>query len=151
MKDNFSNKRIVQLHPKVQKAFKDFIQDAEEDLGITLRISQGLRTMEEQNALYEQGRTKPGKVVTKAKAGRSFHNYGLAIDLVVMKGTQVNWEYDMSKLLPFAQKYGIDWGGSWKTFKDYPHFEKTYGYTWRQLLSKYNDADFIAGTKYLNI
>lgn len=151
MKDGFSDKRIKLLHPKVRLHFQNFIEEAESNLDITLRIAQGLRTMEEQNALYEQGRTRPGQIVTKAKAGRSFHNYGLAVDLVRMKGTQVDWEYDMSKLLPFAQKYGIDWGGSWKKFKDYPHFEKTFGYTWRQLLSKYNDADFIAGTKYLNI
>lgn len=45
----------------------------------------GRRTMEEQAALYAIGRTSPGKVVTKAKAGQSYHNYGLAFDWAPLK------------------------------------------------------------------
>ena len=45
----------------------------------------GRRTMEEQTALYAIGRSAPGKVVTKARAGESYHNYGLAFDWVPLK------------------------------------------------------------------
>ena len=45
----------------------------------------GRRTMEEQTALFAIGRTSPGKVVTKARAGESFHNHGLAFDWVPIK------------------------------------------------------------------
>jgi len=61
----------------------------------------GRRTMEEQAALYAIGRSAPGKVVTKARAGESFHNYGLAFDWVPLKPAPkdptmlvVDWEDD---------------------------------------------------------
>ena len=89
-----------------------------------------LRTTEEQNALYAQGRTTPGKIVTNAKGGTSYHNFGLAIDLAEMinNDTQVDWTYDMSKLKPIAEKYNIEWGGDWVHIKDRPHFELRFGY-----------------------
>jgi peptidoglycan L-alanyl-D-glutamate endopeptidase CwlK len=45
----------------------------------------GRRTMEEQTALYSLGRSAPGRIVTKAKAGESYHNYGLAFDWAPLK------------------------------------------------------------------
>ena len=45
---------------------------------------------------------------------------------------------------------GWEWGGTWK-FTDNPHFQKVFGFTWQQLLAKYNAGDFIHGTKYVNI
>lgn len=151
MKDKVSIDRIKHLHPKVIDDFKNFITDAEQGLGIVIRVTQGLRTFEEQQALYDMGRTKPGKIVTKAKAGQSYHQYGLAVDLVEIVNNGLDWNYDMSKLLPYAEKYDIDWGGAWVGFKDYPHFEKRFGWNWRALLEKYNKKDFIAGTQYVNI
>jgi len=57
--------------------------------------------MEEQTALFAIGRSAPGKVVTKARAGESFHNYGLAFDWVPLKPAPkdptmlvVDWEDD---------------------------------------------------------
>lgn len=90
MKDQISIDRIKKLHPEAISLFQRFIEEAEDTLNITLRITQGLRTFEEQNALYAQGRTKPGSKVTNAKAGQSFHNYGQAIDLVELKGNDAN-------------------------------------------------------------
>lgn len=151
MKDPISLSRVSGLHPKVVNDFKNFITDAENALGITLRVTQGMRTFEEQQALYDQGRTKPGKIVTKAKPGSSYHQYGLAVDLVELVNDGVDWNYDMGKLVPFAAKYGIEWGGNWKGFKDLPHFEKHFGIHWSKLLVKYNTKDFIPGTKFVNI
>lgn len=155
MKDPISIKRVAELHPKVRDDFSNFITDAENALNITIRVSQGLRTFEEQEILYEQGRTKPGKIVTKAKPGQSYHQYGLAVDLVEMVGNGLDWGYDMAKLVPFADKYGIKWGGSKDFIKagieDKPHFEKTFGLNWRLLLARYNDKNFIAGTEYVDI
>lgn len=155
MKDAVSIQRAELLHPKVKEDFINFINDAEQALDTTFRIAQGLRTFLEQQALYDQGRTKPGKIVTKAKAGQSYHNYGLAVDLVNLNGITVNWNYDMSKLVPYADKYGIKWGGSADFIKagmeDKPHFERNFGINWRTLLAKYNKGDFIEGTTYVNI
>jgi hypothetical protein len=128
-----------------------FIEDCESGLGIVLRVTQGLRTFAQQEALYEQGRENLGHIVTNAKPGQSGHNYGISIDLVQMINGVANWNYDMARLLPYAEKYNIEWGGNWKTITDKPHWQNFYGYTWQQLLEKYNAKDFIPNTTYVNL
>lgn len=153
MKDAISIERVNSLHPLVRDDFKNFIEDSENSLNITIRISQGLRTFDEQRQLYAMGRTVPGKIVTNSKPGQSYHQYGLAVDLVELidNGHSIDWGFDMEKLVPFANKYAIYWGGNFKKFKDRPHFEKTFGYSWNDLLTKYNTKDFIEGTQYVSL
>jgi len=142
-----SKPRTDKLHPLVKELFVVFIDECERQLGITLRVTQGLRTIEEQNELYSYGRTKfkdaKGNklgIVTKAVGGLSFHNYGLAIDVVPMVDGKPKWDYDYTKLATIADKYGIESGVRWK-FKDAPHFQITDGYTTKQLLEKYNAGE----------
>jgi LAS superfamily LD-carboxypeptidase LdcB len=123
MRDKISIDRLAKLHPKARNVFKAFIEECETTFDITLRISQGLRTFAEQDALYAQGRPK-GKIVTNAKGGYSNHNFGLAADLVQMVGKDVNWNFDYSKLAAIAVKHGLEWGGNWK-FVDKPHYQLT--------------------------
>lgn len=151
MRDQTSILRIEKLHPAVRDIFKRFIEEAEETLDIKLRVTQGLRTFAEQDALYAQGRTKPGGIVTKAKGGQSFHNYGLAIDLVEIRNGKANWDFDYRLLLPFAQKYNLTWGGNFKSIVDKPHYELTFGNSFKQLLTKYNNKQFIKGTQYVQL
>lgn len=138
----------------------------------TVRFAQGLRTFAEQQALYNQGRTKPGKIVTKARAGSSYHNYGLAIDIVLLvdkdnNGTYETASWDMIKdfdgdnvadwmeIVAIFKKYGWGWGGDWRSMKDYPHFEKTFGYSVSNLLNKWNRketfSDVTNGQIYVKI
>lgn len=149
MKDSISHTRLLTLHPNVMSDFKKFIEDAENNLNITLRVTQAKRTMAEQQALYDQGRTKPGHIVTNAKPGASFHNYGLAVDLVRLNSGKADWNYNMAQLLPYAEKFGISWGGNWKRFKDYPHFEKNFGNNWKYYYAKYKNKDFIGTSDYV--
>ena len=118
--------------------------------------------------MYAQGRTKPGSIVTNAKGGSSFHNYGLAIDFAIMYDKDKNgsyevlsWDtnYDFDKdgvkdwqevVIPFKRLH-YTWGGDWKSIKDDPHLEKTFGYTWQELFAKYTKKDFIAGTQYVKL
>lgn len=151
MNDKLSLDRLEKLHPKVKKVFQKFIEEAELYFNITLRISQGVRTIEEQNSLYALGRTVKGKKVTNAVGGKSYHNYCLAIDLVELKGSQVNWDFDYSKLAPIAAKHNIEWGGHFKTILDRPHFQITLGYSINQLYDMWLKNDFIAGTKFLDL
>lgn len=151
MKDEISISRLKLLHPKIQSDVRSFIDEAENKLNITLRIVQGLRTFEEQQAIYDQGRTKPGKIVSNAKPGSSYHNYGLAIDVAPLENGKVNWNFDYPKLYPIAENYGFTCGGKFKTIVDKPHFEKSYGYNWRELLKKHDLKYFIPGTSYVNI
>lgn len=143
MKDQISIERIKKLHPKVRATFTQFIEESETKLGVILRVSQGLRTIDEQNQLYAQGRTKPGKIVTNAKGGSSYHNYGLAIDLVELKDGKVNWDFDYSKLKVIADKYGIVWGGTFKSIVDKPHFEISFGFKTSQLLTMAKENGYV--------
>ncbi|HEM1440020.1 N-acetylmuramoyl-L-alanine amidase family protein [Listeria monocytogenes] len=96
--------------------------------GIYLCVAQGYRSKTEQNALYAQGRTKSGSIVTNAKGGQSNHNYGVAVDLCLYSndGKKVIWESTTSrwkKVVAAMKSEGFKWGGDWTSFKDYPHFE----------------------------
>jgi peptidoglycan L-alanyl-D-glutamate endopeptidase CwlK len=140
-KDPISIQRIAKLHPLVRDTFTRFILAAESELNITLRVTQGLRTVAEQNALYAQGRTAAGRIVTNAKGGQSYHNVGTAIDVVEMVNGQPNWNFDYSKLKPIADRFGIEWGGTFKSIVDKPHFEISFGYKPSQLLAMPKDTN----------
>lgn len=151
--DKITEYRIKLLHPSVRDAFRYFIEEAERRLIISLRIVQGLRTFAEQDALYAQGRTTPGPIVTYSPAGASYHNYGLAVDVapLIYGGQKLDWNYDFNKLAPIGALYGLTWGGNFIKLKDLDHFEKNMGYNWRTLLDLHNRKKFIEGTEYVNI
>lgn len=121
--DDRSEKNIATLLPQVQPIARALVQKAHV-AGINIKIISGLRTYEEQNELYAQGRTKPGGIVTNARGGHSNHNFGIAFDIGVFEG---------SKYLTASPKYkavgalgidlGLEWGGNWKTIVDEPHFQ----------------------------
>lgn len=150
MKDAVTLARVALLHPKIISDMTNFINELESTLYLKIRMVQGFRTFAEQDALYAQGRTKPGPVVTKSPAGASFHNYGLAGDLCpfTLDGMALDWKYDFNKFVPISQKYGFIWGGAWD---DFDHFENGYSYGWRDLLHKYNINQFIPGTHFVQI
>lgn len=154
MRDPSNDGKIKLLHPKIRSDFQAFIEHAEDELNISLSVVQGFRTFSQQQALYEQGRTKPGTIVTWSPAGTSYHNYGLAMDVCpYIAGKQgLDWNYDFSKLSAIAQRYNITWGGDFpKGKKDLDHFENKCGLNWRELLHRYNNKDFIPGTMYVTI
>ena len=171
MEDQITLQRIQLLHPKLRSEV-EHIYRAQIVPALTgnaiCRFAYTLRTFAEQNTLYAQGRTKlydaKGKrlgVVTKAKGGQSLHNYGLALDIVLIKNNSTaSWEdtvdfdkdgkADWMEVVNIFKANGWEWGGNWK-FKDKPHFQKVFSYTWQQLLAKHNAGDFIPGTTYVNI
>jgi peptidoglycan L-alanyl-D-glutamate endopeptidase CwlK len=151
MRDQKSASKIKVLHPKAVPIFTKFIEDSEEALDITLRITYGLRTFDEQQAIYDQGRTTPGKIVSYAPPGFSFHNYGLAIDIAELKDGKLNWNFDYGRIRTFSDALNIKWGGTFKKLLDKPHFELSFGYTIRELYAKWLAKDFITGTKYINL
>ena len=121
MKDKISTERIKKLHLSMQKRVTAFI-DAVEELGLMPRISHGLRTVEEQNTLYAQGRTKKGTIVTNAKGGESWHNYGLAIDVCFLnQDGSVDFNVP-ERVGNMAKAFKLEWGAKW-SFPDRPHFQ----------------------------
>jgi peptidoglycan L-alanyl-D-glutamate endopeptidase CwlK len=145
-KDPITIKRIDLLHPDERvsaHAMYDEICEALTGKAIC-RFSHTLRTDKEQDELYAQGRNKPGKKVTNAKGGQSFHNFGLAFDIVlIIDGKEASWntlkDFDGDKIadwmevVAIAKEHGWEWGGDWTKFKDAPHFQKTHGKTTAQL------------------
>lgn len=132
--DPRSEKNILTLHPRVQPYARSFIQKAAA-AGITIKIISGLRTYAEQDTLYSQGRTAPCNKVTNARGGYSNHNFGLAFDIGIFSGTQYLAESPLyAAVAPIALDLGLEWGGSWKTLQDLPHYQLRP--TWAQGMSE---------------
>ena len=123
---------VEKLNPIVADLVEKILIEAEAQ-GLDILITDGLRTNEEQTKLYNQGRTTKGKIVTKARAGQSLHNYGLAIDIVPIVNKSLAYgDYETYRTFAdIAKRYGFTWGGDWKGFKDTPHFEYTQGHDWQ--------------------
>lgn len=166
--DKISLERINKLHPKIRQEVLDLYNEANNKLGkkVMLRIVQGYRSFDEQHKLFLQ---KPK--VTNADAGLSYHCYANAIDFCLLhdpkgdgKFTEVSWDIKMDydsdkqsdwlKVVDTFKSKGWSWGGDWTGgFKDYPHLEKTFGKSVRQLLQMYNSgATFVQdGIKYVRL
>lgn len=154
MRDKVSIPRVAQLHPLVADEVACLIREIELCFprNICIRVTQGLRTFPEQTELYAIGRSKPGKKITNAKAGQSYHNYGLAFDFVILEDGKTVWDhkYNPRVVLTFKQA-GWKWGGDFQSLPDKPHFKKTFGFHWSQLLERYKNKHFIPGTQYLKL
>jgi len=99
---------------------------AEIATGLDWIVTSCRRTMAEQQAIYQQGRTTPGKIVTKAPPGYSAHNYGLAADLAPMKDDKIWWnapDIIWKQMADVAVKLGLEAGYNWTGFQDKPHVQ----------------------------
>lgn len=146
--DYISQDRISTLHPKIREKVTEFINRAEKQ-GIRLRIISAYRTYQEQDELYEQGRTKAGNIVTNAKGGQSSHNFGTAIDVVPIINGSADWNTDYNQIAQIGKSVGFSWGGDWTSFKDKPHFEMNFGKTIAQLKNLYENGNTTNG--YVNL
>jgi hypothetical protein len=95
--------------------------------GLNVKIISSYRSYEEQNRLYAKGRTTKGHIVTNAKAGQSWHNFGCAVDYGFTSGP-VDWD----KLGALGEGLWLEWAGRWRTFIDKPHFMLTNGLTLKE-------------------
>ena len=111
-----------------------FLQAAN-DNGIDLLVTSTLRDHAAQAELYAQGRTKPGKIVTNAKPGQSWHNWGCALDVVPMRAGKPVWGTTGADLElwqrvgELGEAAGLEWAGRWRRFREFPHFQYTGGLT----------------------
>jgi peptidoglycan LD-endopeptidase CwlK len=122
--DERSAKNIATLEPAVRPLAIKLIEQAVA-AGINAKVISGSRTYAEQDALYAQGRTKPGPVVTKAAGGQSWHNFGLAFDIGIFSkdGKIYYGEHEAYQTVgKLGEMLGLQWGGRWK-FVDEPHFQ----------------------------
>lgn len=126
--DAVSEARLALVHPELTRRVRNFAQKCA-DNSIAIRVTQGLRTHDEQAALYAQGRTAPGNKVTNAPPGYSAHEYGYAVDIAPDKPDFPEWtpDWDASdvrwkQMLLLGRSCGLAEGATWRTFPDMPHF-----------------------------
>jgi peptidoglycan L-alanyl-D-glutamate endopeptidase CwlK len=138
------SRKIDDLHQVVQDMCRRFLAECEK-AGIDILITSTYRDRESQNALYAQGRTRPGRRVTNARGGQSYHNWRVAFDVVPLRhgkpvwgtrgnGIDNNPDDDLTDELELWQSVGaigkacgLEWAGDWRRFKEFPHFQYTGG------------------------
>lgn len=128
-----NSRKVSDLLPVVQAKAKAFIAKAKA-AGIDVILTSTYRDRESQAALYNQGRTAPGRIVTNARPGQSYHQYRVAFDFVPVVNGKAAWN-DLAlfrRLGEMGESLGLEWGGRWK-FRDLPHLQYTGGLTLRQL------------------
>jgi peptidoglycan LD-endopeptidase CwlK len=129
-----NSRKVEDLDPRVSAMCHKFISECAK-VGIDILITSTYRDYESQNTLYAQGRTAPGKKVTNAKGGQSWHNYKLAFDFVPLVNGKAQWN-DLNlftRCANVAELVGLEWAGRWKTFKELAHCQWTGGLTLKDL------------------
>lgn len=145
MNDPISQKRALDLVPEVRAKAYEFFGRLEAH-GLRPRMVQGYRSFAEQNKLYAQGRSTAGQVVTKAKGGESYHNYGLAFDIAFLN-EDGSVDFNVSETVAkVGEDLGLEWGGRWVEFQDKPHFQFTKGLTIAALLKNRALVDITFGS-----
>lgn len=128
--DPRSERNIRTLHLDAQKAARIFLA-AFATAAYNVRIISGNRTYAEQDMIYAQGRTRPGKIVSNAKGGQSNHNFAIAWDIGIFVDGKYLPEsplYKEAAPIALAATTGVEWGGHW-TKPDRPHYQLVTGKT----------------------
>lgn len=129
-----SSRKLEDLAPHVRVKAEMFERECAKE-GIDIIFTSTFRDIESQDALYAQGRTKPGKIVTNAKGGYSFHNFRLAFDFAPVVNGKVPWNDTalFKRCGAIAKRCGLEWAGDWKKFKELAHCQDSGGMTLEQL------------------
>jgi len=165
--DRHTTQRINECHPMIRNFLFAVISYLEKEKGIKLRVTDWIRSFQEQDDLYAKGRTVPGRIITNARAGESWHNYALAVDTVEIRDGKVMYENE--RWIEIAQPFedlGFIWGGRWLSAKqktlpineqkrlissgegfDKPHFHKNFSLTINRARELYEQKK----TKFITI
>jgi len=128
--DPRTEKNLSTLQPGARGIFRPFVRRAmavAAPMGVTLKVICGYRNETDQNAAKARG-------ASKASWGYGWHNYGMAIDFGCFKGNAYLDSSDPSKanavyaaVGAICDQYGLEWGGSWRSFRDFPHYQVNTG------------------------
>lgn len=133
-----NSRSLDELLPPVKERVERFLKLCNDE-GIDLLVTSTYRDFASQDALYAQGRTKPGKIVTNAKAGQSFHNWRCAVDVVPLRNGKPVWSTTgeagvlWNRVGVLGEQAGLEWAGRWKRFREMAHFQYTGGLTIKDL------------------
>jgi peptidoglycan LD-endopeptidase CwlK len=130
-----ASRKISDLHPDMIPLIEEFLKECERQ-GLEILVTCTYRSNAEQDELYAKGRTKPGNIVTNAKAGQSKHNFTIdgvpaskALDFVPVRNGKLIWGTSGEDLAlwlqcgKIAEFFGLEWAGRWKRFKEFPHIQ----------------------------
>ena len=136
-----NSRSLSELHPVCKEKAEKFLSLAK-DNGIDLLVTSTYRDNESQAALFAQGRTKPGMIVTNARPGQSWHNWRCAFDVVPIRNGKPVWnttgpDGDLwRKVGEFGESVGFEWAGRWTgKLREFAHFQYTGGLTLADLQS----------------
>jgi peptidoglycan L-alanyl-D-glutamate endopeptidase CwlK len=137
-----NSRKIDDLLPVVATKARALIAAAKRE-GIELLVTSTYRDAECQDALYAQGRTKPGRRVTNARGGQSWHQYRVAFDVVPLVAGKAIWDDRRiwTRISELGESVGLEWAGRWKSFPESPHFQFTGGLTMAQLKQAKQPSD----------
>lgn len=136
--------RLQSLHPTVARKAATLLANFNRELkhrSLRLIISSGYRSIDEQDALFAIGRAKPGNKKTNARGGKSWHNFGLAFDVLIIhepgaEGTGSPYLHDTDPKLNRtllhdldlrAKALGLECGSKFKSFPDAGHYQDRLG------------------------
>lgn len=138
-----ASRRLEDLNAETQRAARRWLA-ACEAAGLDVLVTSTYRDFASQAALYAQGRTAPGRVITNAGPGASEHNWRRALDFVPLRAGKPVWgtkgeDLELwQRIAELAKREGFEWGGDWAKFRDFPHLQLTRGRpTWRELLASH--------------
>lgn len=151
--DRQTQERLLTVYPdfsaRVMRVYQK-MYDAHERI---MQCTEGYRTFAKQAEYYAQGRTMPGPIITRAKPGQGWHNYGLAVDSCFV-GSDPYFNDDpkaqgffFGEYARFCKSEGLTWGGDWNgngirdpNDWDRPHCELTYGMSLSQALQEHDNG-----------
>ncbi len=122
---------LSSLNPRVAAMARNFLELTRKH-NLDVRIITAFRSWEEEDKLYAQGRWTPGQIVTNARGGDSYHNWGLAFDAAPYEHGKMSMDVAKFKQMgALGEQAGLKWGGTFRAIVDYPHFQYTFGLnTW---------------------
>lgn len=151
-----SRNRIGTLYPQIQALAYRVLEDVYNMTKRKINVTEGLRSFDQQLACYQLGRelqcgrwvvTNPGRIVTNAKPGLSWHCYGLAFDCAwagqdpyLTNEIKINRDVLWNTYGKVGQSHGFRWGGDFHLINgvnDLPHLEMSFGLTIEQALELY--------------
>jgi len=131
--------KLIGIDIRVVACIESLAEKVKKEMNRELIIIFGFRSLEEQTKLYEQGRSAPGKIVTRAQAGQSPHNFNCAVDCWVMSedGKSIDWNNIEFKNIARSHAALVSdkivWGGNFQSLSDFPHWELK---SWRMVRAK---------------
>lgn len=136
---------IKMCHPTLQALANRLVAEGKKQ-GLIIKLGECFRSVAEQDALYAQGRTKPGSIVTNAKGSSysSMHQWGIAFDVIRNdgKGAYNNSDGWFDRVGKIGKSLGLEWGGDWTSPVDKPHFQlPQWGSTPTKLKRTYGNVD----------